>query len=75
MIDMLIPVLVDSGDTLTSARRRLWKMSTSALNRELLLRELAQYDDSVWCEDEEADPDPRDSYSVSGGSCTPVYLD
>jgi hypothetical protein len=75
MIDMLIPVFVDLGDTLTSARRRLWKMSTSALRRELILRELAEYDDPDWYEDEEADLDPRDSYSVPGWSGMPVYLD
>jgi hypothetical protein len=75
MIEMLIPILVDSGDTLTSARRRLWKMRTSALKRELLLRELAEYDDPVWYEDEDLDPGPRDSYSIPGWACTPVYLD
>lgn len=31
MIDTLIPVLVNCGESPTNARRRLWRMSTSAL--------------------------------------------
>lgn len=74
MIEMLIPVLMNSGETLVSARRRLWRMSTSALERELLLRELAAYDDPVPDEEDAAD-DNLSSCSLLGWPCAPVYLD
>lgn len=76
MIDTLIPELVRCGLTMATARRRLWGMSRRTLERELLLRGLAEYDDSAqWqedCEDEESTtPVP----AVLGWSCAPVYVD
>ena len=47
MIDILIPVMVNCGESPASARRRLWRMSTSALEREMLLRGIAEYDDPL----------------------------
>jgi hypothetical protein len=75
MIDMLLPYLVQAGMTLATARRRLWGMSRLALEREVLLRGLVDYDDTAqFDEDEDADvvaPGP----AVLGWSCAPVYLD
>ena len=47
MIDILIPVMVNCGESPASARRRLWRMSTSALEREMLLRGIAEYEDPL----------------------------
>jgi hypothetical protein len=74
MIELLIPVLVSSGESLVTARRRLWRMSTSALERELLLRELAEYNDPPPDDDVNSD-DGASPYSALGWSCAPVYLD
>lgn len=75
IIDVLLPEFVHCGMTLATARRRLWAMSRRALERELLLRGLAEYDDSAqFDEDEDAEalvPVP----AALGWSCAPVYLD
>ena len=75
IIEILIPAYVNSGDTLTTARRRLWRMSTKTLQRELLLRGLAEYDEPAPLEEEEGDDCRAHAYSELGLQCAPVYAD
>lgn len=53
MIEALIPVVVQSGQGLVAARQRLWRMSTAALHRELLLHGLLEYEDPPLVDDED----------------------
>ena len=76
MIETLLPALVSSGEALTSARRRLWRMQTSALERELLMRGLVDYDDPVPLDDEEYSVEgERGGYAALGWSEAPLYQD
>jgi hypothetical protein len=75
IIETLVPAYVNFGDTLTTARRRLWRMSTKTLQRELLLRGLADYDDPAPLDDEECDDGRAHTYSELGLQCAPVYAD
>jgi hypothetical protein len=76
MIETLLPAIVNSGETLTSARRRLWRMSDGALEREMLMRGLVDYDDPA-PNDEEDDgaQDDCGGYAALGWSQAPVYQD
>jgi hypothetical protein len=75
MIEALIPAYVNSGDTLATARRHLWLMSTKGLKRELLLRGLADYDDPAPLEEDEGDDGLAHAYSELGLQCAPAYAD
>jgi hypothetical protein len=55
MIELLLPAYVDAGKLLADARRQLWRMSTRALQRELLLRGLQDYEEPAIAEEDEAD--------------------
>jgi hypothetical protein len=76
MIETLLPALANSGVALVSARRRLWRMPTRALERELLMRGLVAYDDPVAIDDEEygAEGDGG-AYATLGWSQAPLYQD
>lgn len=75
IIEVLLPAHVNSGDSLATARRRLWRMSTKALQRELLLRGLAEYDDPAPLDEEEGCDSRAHTYSELGLQCAPVYAD
>jgi hypothetical protein len=75
MIDLLLPELVQSGSTMASARRRLWGMSRRALERELLLRGLTEYDDSAQYDEDQESEDSVPLPSALGWACAPVYLE
>ena len=75
MIDLLLPEFVQSGMTMATARRRLWAMSRRALEREVLQRGLAEYDDSAQFDDEEEPETIGPVRAVLGWSCAPVYID
>ena len=75
IIEILVPACVNSGDTLTTARRRLWRMSMKTLQRELLLRGLADYDDPAPLDEEECDDCRAHTYSELGVQCVPIYAD
>jgi hypothetical protein len=76
MIDVLVPELVHCGFAMATARRRLWGMSRRALERELLLRGLVEYDDTAQLEEDCDDPEATDPIpAVLGWSCSPVYAD
>jgi len=47
MVEALNPEMVQTGQALVPARRRLVRMTTTALKRELLLRGLVEYADRV----------------------------
>ena len=76
MIEMLLPAYVDAGRLLVDARRQLWRMSLRALQRELLLRGLQDYDEPALPEDEEAGEDDwTKACSALGWSCAPLHAD
>lgn len=75
MIDTLIPVLVNCGESPTNARRRLWRMSTSALEREMLLRGIVEYDDPAPEEPGEAYDDDCSGYALLRWPQAPLYPD
>ena len=75
MIEMLIPAYVDSGKSLADARRQLWRMNSKALQRELLLRGLQDYDEPAPVEDEDADDDPGSPYLALGWPGTTALAD
>lgn len=75
MIDMLIPVLVTNGESPSGARRRLWRMSTSALEREMLLRGIVEYDDPALEESGEAYDDDCSGYGPLHWLQAPLYTD
>ena len=75
MIDTLIPVLVNCGETPTCARRRLWRMSPGALERELLLRGIVDYDDPLPGDEGEEGDDDCGGYSVLRWAQAPLYSD
>lgn len=76
MIETLIPAMVNSGATLASARRRLWRMTTSALQREVLMRGLADYDDPGPIDEDDYDgADESKGYAALGWSEAPLYQD
>lgn len=74
MTDLLIPTLVQAGASFVAAHRRTWRMSTKALERELLLRGLADYDDPVAEADDQAEDFGR-AGSLLGWREAPVYAD
>lgn len=55
MIDMLMSNTAQGGELLAAARRRLWRMSDRALQRELLMRGLLEYEDPL-CEEQFDEP-------------------
>jgi hypothetical protein len=76
MIEMLLPAYVDAGKLLVDARRQLWRMSTRALKRELLLRGLQDYEEPAILEDDEADEgDWSKACSALGWSGAPLHAD
>lgn len=76
MIETLIPTMVNCGATLASARRRLWRMTTSALQREVLMRGLADYDDPGPTDEDDYDgADESEGYAALGWSEAPLYQD
>lgn len=76
MMEALIPAFVNSGETLAGARRRLWRMSASTLEREMLLRGLADYDDPAPLDDEgDAGDDYCDRHTMPVWREAPLYLD
>ena len=76
MIETLIPAMLNSGATLTSARRRLWRMTTSALQREVLMRGLADYDDPAPIDEEQyGGADDGGGYAALGWPEAPLYQD
>ena len=76
MIETLIPAIVNGGEALASARRRLWRMTTAALEREMLMRGLADYDDPAVIDDDEYDgEDNRGGYAALGWAQAPLYQD
>ena len=74
MIELLIPSLVHAGDSFVAAHRRAWRMSVKALERELLLRGLTEYDDPVVDSDDQSD-DFGPAGSLLGWREAPVYAD
>ena len=75
MIEILIPAYVDMGKSLADARRQLFRMSAKAMQRELLLRGLQDYDEPSPVEDDEPDDDPGSPTLALGWSDTPLYAD
>ena len=76
MVQVLIPALVNAGMGMTAAKRRLWGMGTRALQRELLLRGLTEYEDPPQVDEDEVDADMGcGKYLALQGACTPVYED
>jgi len=74
MIDVLLQAFVQAGAPPSPARRRLWCMSTRALQRELLMRGLMEYEEPPV--EEDADPDELPAaYSLLGRTSGPVYVD
>ena len=75
MIDALLQAFVQAGAPPSPARRRLWRMSTRALQRELLMRGLLEYEEPP-VEEDEADLDELPAaYSLLGRTSGPVYVD
>ncbi|MGH8664772.1 MAG: hypothetical protein ACREUX_10945, partial [Burkholderiales bacterium] len=58
-----------------SARRRLWRMTTGALEREMLMRGLADYDDPVPIDEEGYDGEDNGGYAALAWSQAPLYQD
>ena len=75
IIEVLVPAFVNSGDTLATARRRLWRMSPAALERELLLRGIVEYDDPLPGDEGEEGDDDCGGYSVLRWAQAPLYPD
>jgi hypothetical protein len=76
MIDVLLPELVRCGFAMATARRRLWTMSRRALERELLLRGLVDYEEAPqWEEDCEEQESTGSIPAALGWSGSPVYAD
>ena len=74
MIEALLQQVVLSGEAPSPARRRLWRMSTPTLRRELLLRGLLEYEDPPLEEEDGGDEVPS-AYSLLGWSGGPAYVD
>jgi len=74
MIDALLQHVNLTGEALSPARRRLWRMSTPELRRELLLRGLTEYDDPP-PEEDDASEDLPSAYALLGWPNGPVYVD
>ncbi len=64
MIEVLVPAIARSGEAMTPARRRLWQMSTAALERELQLRGLLEYEDPPQCDDDDDADDGALAHSL-----------
>jgi len=75
MIDALLQAFVQAGEPPSPARRRLWRMSTAALHRELLMRGLMEYEESPFEEDEADRDELPAAYSLLGWTGGPVYVD
>jgi hypothetical protein len=75
LIDTLLPVMVNCGESPAGARRRLWRMSTSALKREMLLRGVVEYDDPPPEEPEESCEDDFSACAVLRWPQAPLYSD
>jgi hypothetical protein len=76
MIEALIPAMTQAGEALAPARRRLWRMSTAALCRELLLRGVVEYEEPLPSDDaDDADSDSFAPGSLLGWTGGPVYND
>ncbi len=76
MIETLIPAMTSCGQTLASARRRLWRMTSATLEREMLMRGLADYDDPAPADEDEYDGEPAcGGYAALGWSEAPLYQD
>lgn len=75
MIETLLPALASSGEALASARRRLWRTPTSALERELLMRGLIAYDDPVPVENEDYAAESDCGGYALGWAQAPLYQD
>ncbi|MCC6532857.1 MAG: hypothetical protein IT531_09930 [Burkholderiales bacterium] len=75
MIDALMPATTHA-ETPSRARRRLWKLTTAALRREMLMHGLIEYDDPL-----EADADLEDAADafsarlLLGTPALPAFLD
>ncbi len=74
MIDALLQHVVLAGEAPSLARRRLWRMSTPGLRRELLLHGLAEYDDPA-PEDEDGIDEVPSAYALLGWTSGPAYVD
>ena len=74
MIDLLVPVLVGLGESPVASRRRLWRTKAAALQREMLLRGLVEYDEPALEEEAEND-EPLPSWPALGWQSAPVYSD
>ena len=76
IIEMLLPAWLDAGEAPVAARRRLWRMSSRALQQELLMRGLIDYRDPDPDEDahDESDADAG-GYAGLRWSFAPRYLD
>ena len=75
IIDVLLPEFVRCGMTMATAQRRLWSMNQRTLERELLLRGLADYDDPEQIDEDEDSEALVPLPAALGWFCAPVYLD
>lgn len=76
MIDVLMPAIAQCGEALAPARRRLWRMSTSALHRELLMRGLLDYEDPPEIDEcEDCAEQYQSARTLFGLDPVPVYAD
>ena len=75
MIDALLQSFVQAGAPPSPASRRLLRMSTQALQRELLMRGLMEYEEPSFEEDEADRDEVPAAYSLLGRTSGPVYID